>query len=62
MGFLLLLLLATLPGVAEQTVPLRQDILRKADAVVESAIKRGRLPGGVLWIEHRSQRYQKAYG
>ena len=36
--------------------------LSRIDAEIIQAIAEERLPGGVLWIEHRNQRYEKAYG
>jgi uncharacterized protein YbbC (DUF1343 family)/CubicO group peptidase (beta-lactamase class C family) len=36
--------------------------LRAVDAEIESAIAQKRLPGGVLWIEHRGGHYTRAYG
>ncbi len=36
--------------------------LAEMDAAVAQAIADGRLPGGVLWLEHRGAIYRKAYG
>ncbi len=36
--------------------------LRAVDAEIETAIAQKRLPGGVLWIEHRGRVYSRAYG
>ena len=36
--------------------------LAEMDATVAQAITDGRLPGGVLWLEHRSAVYRKSYG
>ena len=36
--------------------------LAKIDRAVNRAIKAGKLPGGVLWLERKGAVYQKAYG
>ena len=36
--------------------------LREMDAAILQAIEHKNCPGGVLWLEHRSQVYHKAYG
>src|SRR5437899_7886856 len=36
--------------------------LAKIDTEIEQAIAEGKLPGGVLWLEHKGNRYHKAYG
>src|SRR5947209_6726047 len=36
--------------------------LEKIDAAINQAIAEKRLPGGVLWLEHKHARYQKTYG
>lgn len=40
----------------------RPEKLREIDAAVEGAIAAKKLPGGVLWIEHRGEVYHRAYG
>ena len=40
----------------------KAEVLKKMDGAVASAIKRKRLPGGVLWLERKGEVYQKAYG
>ena len=42
--------------------PLVPAKLAQMDAAIEQAISEDRLPGGVLWVEHKEQRYQKAFG
>src|SRR5205809_5930965 len=36
--------------------------LARMDAAINEAIAEGRLPGGVLWLEHRGLKYHKVYG
>ncbi len=38
------------------------DKLAEMDRAIEDAIAAKKLPGGVLWLEHHGQVYQKAYG
>jgi uncharacterized protein YbbC (DUF1343 family) len=40
----------------------REEVLKKMDRTIASAIKRKRLPGGVLWLEHGGQVYRKPSG
>lgn len=42
--------------------PFRADKLSAMDAAVQEAISEKNLPGGVLWVEHGTNRYHKAYG
>jgi len=57
------LLLAILPA-SSATVkrPMDPSKLRKIDAAIDLAIDEQRLPGAVLWVEHGSDHYWKAYG
>src|SRR5690242_463771 len=57
----LLLLLPLLAGVAA-TPGFRPEKLREIDAAIEEAIAAKKIPGGVLWIEHRGEVYRRAYG
>ena len=41
---------------------LRAEVLEKQDRTIANAVKRKRLPGGVLWLEHGGQVYKKSYG
>jgi uncharacterized protein YbbC (DUF1343 family) len=41
---------------------LERNALAKMDVEIHQAIAEGKLPGGVLWLEHQGQRYFKAYG
>ncbi len=52
-----LLLLGTLH--AQQLHPSK---LKEAEAAIRMAVADGRLPGGVLWVEHGAVSYQKAIG
>ena len=36
--------------------------LAEMDAAITSAIVSNKLPGGVLWIEHKGAAYHRAYG
>ena len=40
----------------------RAEVLKKMDRAIASSIKRKRLPGGVLWLEHGGPVYKKSYG
>ncbi|MBI5396165.1 MAG: beta-lactamase family protein [Verrucomicrobia bacterium] len=40
----------------------RAEKLAEMDAAIEEAIAAKKLPGGVLWLEHRGQSYRKACG
>ena len=42
--------------------PFDRAKLAKIDTEIEQAIAEGKLPGGVLWLEHKGNRYHKAYG
>ncbi|MDA0766060.1 MAG: serine hydrolase, partial [Verrucomicrobia bacterium] len=61
---LLLALLFLFPPLAhaEAPPPFSPEARQALDRAVTSAIKHGDLPGGVLWLEHRGQIYQQAYG
>jgi uncharacterized protein YbbC (DUF1343 family)/CubicO group peptidase (beta-lactamase class C family) len=59
---LLPLLLAPLLSGAAAAPVFRPEKLREIDAAIEEAIAAKKLPGGVLWIEHRGQVYHRAYG
>lgn len=56
------------PAVPAPNVPpagraaFRPDKLAEMDAAVAEAIAAKKLPGGVLWLEHRGVVYHKAYG
>lgn len=52
---------STLP-LSAQNSTFRAEVLGKMDSAVESAIKRKKLPGGVLWLERQGEVYQKAFG
>lgn len=41
---------------------LRAPVLAEIDAAVEQAIAAGRLPGGVVWLEHHGAVHTRAYG
>src|SRR4029078_3568367 len=58
---LLLLVTPALPGVTVAPA-FRAEKLREIDATIEEAIAAKKLPGGVLWIEHRREIYHRAYG
>jgi uncharacterized protein YbbC (DUF1343 family)/CubicO group peptidase (beta-lactamase class C family) len=40
----------------------RAEKLREMDAAIVQAIQEQNCPGGVLWVEHRSNAYHKAFG
>src|SRR5258706_5432041 len=42
--------------------PFDRTKLAKIDGEIEQAIAEGKLPGGVLWLEHKGNHYHKAYG
>ena len=58
----LLVLIAFLPIKAAALPPLDPAKLRKIDDAVNTAIDEHRLPGAVVWVEHESDHYWKAYG
>jgi CubicO group peptidase (beta-lactamase class C family) len=45
-----------------QSSPFRSEKLSGLDALIEQGISEKRMPGAVLWVEHRGAVYQKAYG
>ena len=61
LSLLPLLLAPLLCGAAAPPV-FRAEKLREIGAAIEEAIAARKLPGGVLWIEHRGQVYHRAYG
>lgn len=51
------------PGIPVAAAPgFHAAKLAEMDAVITNAIAEGKLPGGVLWLEHRGAVYHKAYG
>ena len=58
----LCLLLAFLPAAAGPGQGLDPARLAKIDAAIDRAIAARRLPGAVVWVEHGSGHYCKAYG
>jgi uncharacterized protein YbbC (DUF1343 family)/CubicO group peptidase (beta-lactamase class C family) len=50
-----------MPAVSAEAA-FRTNKLAEIDAVIQEAIAAHKLPGGVLWIEHRGAIYKKAYG
>ena len=50
------------PAPAMPPTAFHANKLSEMDAAVTQAIADGRLPGGVLWLEHRGAIYRKAYG
>lgn len=59
---LLLVTWVLMVTVCAQQPSLHADKLAEAGAAVRLSVTDGRLPGGVLWIEHGSASYQKAIG
>lgn len=57
-------LIAQLPVTAQSTAndAIRSEKAAQMDAAITEAIAAGKCPGGVLWVEHKGQRYFKAYG
>ena len=68
LGFFSLCLLLCLcacqsaPPAPSVAAPFYPPKLAEMDAVIDQAIMDKRCPGGVLWLEHRSVTYHKAYG
>jgi CubicO group peptidase (beta-lactamase class C family) len=58
----LCLILLLLPAAATHARSLDPAKLRKIDAAINQAIDEHQLPGAVLWVEHGSDHYWKAYG
>ncbi|MBI3877279.1 MAG: DUF1343 domain-containing protein [Verrucomicrobia bacterium] len=50
------------PAVVWPAQVFNADKLAEMDRAVEAAIAAKKLPGGVLWLEHHGQVYQKAFG
>src|SRR6266550_2459531 len=51
----------TIPAEAAGTA-FHKDKLKAMDAAINQAIAEKKCPGGVLWVEHKSTSYHKAYG
>lgn len=61
--FLLFCLLPFLVSCKPQTLgSFRVSELKKIDTAIEKAIRQGKTPGGVFWLEHKGEVYTKAYG
>lgn len=59
----LCLVFALFPVISSHAKPVLDPArLRKIDAAINDAIDEERLPGAVLWVEHGSNHYWKAYG
>lgn len=62
----LVLLLCLLPFLTScepaPTGPFHTRKLQKIDAAIEKAIRQGKTPGGVFWLEHKGEVYANAYG
>jgi CubicO group peptidase (beta-lactamase class C family) len=56
------LLLALVPGCVTPVRSLDPARLEKIDAAIGRAMDESRLPGAVVWVEHGSSQYCKAYG
>lgn len=62
-SLLLLCLLPFLVSCGPQTIgTYRVNKLKKIDAAIEKAIRQGKTPGGVFWLEQNEEVYTKAYG
>lgn len=55
-----LLLLLALAAVA--SAQLQPEVFSEIDMAIRLAITEGRLPGGVVWVEHGTEHYEKAIG
>ncbi len=60
--FLLCLLPLLISCEPEPTGPLKTSKLQKIDQAIEKAVRQGKTPGGVFWLEHKGGVYTKAYG
>ena len=49
-------------GLAQLTANFHPEVLRDIDAVLASAVKEKKLPGGVVWIECEGKSWQKTFG
>ena len=58
----LALIVLFLTAAAADGRPLDHAKLRKIDAAINQAIDEKRLPGAVIWVEHGSDHYTKAFG
>ena len=55
-----LLLLLALAAVA--SAQLQPEVIPEIETAIRLAISEGRLPGGVVWVEHGTEHYEKAIG
>ncbi len=60
--FLTIFLTGRLPSAGQKEGSFRSEKLVAIDAAINQAIAGKSCPGGVLWLEHRSSAYHKAYG
>src|SRR5206468_921062 len=61
-AFSWILLSVCLAGAQPIPAGLKAPKLAEMDAAINAAIAERKLPGGVLWVEHRGQVYHRAYG
>lgn len=50
------------PKPADPSFRFNAEKLKELDATIELAIREQRMPGAMLWVEHRGSVYQKVYG
>ncbi len=59
---LLLIFVLLCPLSSASAAPFYPEKLAEIDQAIVQSISSNKLPGGVFWLEHRSDRYHKAYG
>lgn len=62
LAFPLALGFGLMPAMELRSEPMRADKLAEIDREIEAAIRRGDVPGAVLWIESKGERHGKAWG
>lgn len=55
------LVIATANAV-EINLPASTEMLQSIDSVLNEAVNKSKIPGGVIWLEKEGNKYHKAYG
>ncbi|NCG27387.1 MAG: serine hydrolase [Verrucomicrobiales bacterium] len=55
------LVIATANAV-EINLPTSAEMLQSIDSVINEAVNKSKIPGGVIWLEREGAKYHKAYG
>ena len=46
----------------EINLPASTEMLQSIDSVINEAVNKSKIPGGVIWLEREGNKYHKAYG